>query len=334
MAVHSDRLQKRFFEAVSRVAELSMVVLKWAQRYRRHIYISLYSCLIVCLIYVIYDPLPLARSFPDLLPSGFGSARVNAHHTTQPPEVRFPTPAMMKVLHLPFVPRDFRCENMFEESRHNFSYSETYWEHVDAFKSVLGYNNLMALSVANEHSWILQELARLPFVTTVCENNFNAGQNTFNWLAAQEDVVVYSFDSMEKNYSLEMTDFMAIEFPDRFFVYTGDQQQKVLEFVDKYQNQTFCDITFIDSSVKPEVIRSNLLHFSRIANPVENVVLMDTHPKHAGEGGRAADALMVWNDFVKSGVITELFQCYFEDIVDIGATERGLTVGSFAKSPK
>jgi hypothetical protein len=67
-------------------------------------------------------------------------------------------------------------------------------DHADAYKSALQLNDLLDEASANEQSWILQDLAQLPFVRTVCETGFNAGHNAFHILTANYDVVIYSFE--------------------------------------------------------------------------------------------------------------------------------------------
>lgn len=67
-------------------------------------------------------------------------------------------------------------------------------DHADAYKSALQLNDLLDEASSNEQSWILQDLAQLPFVRTVCETGFNAGHNAFHILTANYDVVVYSFE--------------------------------------------------------------------------------------------------------------------------------------------
>jgi len=43
-----------------------------------------------------------------------------------------------------------------------------------------------------------------------------------------------------------MTDFMIIEFPDRFYAYDGEPRKSLAKFVDEQANQTTCDISLID----------------------------------------------------------------------------------------
>ena len=82
---------------------------------------------------------------------------------------------------------------MFQAGK-NFTYPEGYMDHADAYKSVLQLNQLVEEASSNEQSWILQDIAQLPFVRTVCETGFNAGHNAFHVLTANYDAVLYSFE--------------------------------------------------------------------------------------------------------------------------------------------
>ena len=214
---------------------------------------------------------------------------------------------------------------MLQEAGRNFTYLESYWDHLDAYKTALGLNNLLELSTANEHDWILQEISRLPFVKTVCETGFGAGATSFQWLAGNEDVVVYSFDETKNNYSLEMVDFMSIEFPERFFLYPGNLTKMVKTFAQKREGRLKCDIIFVDSTQNAAVIRENIKDFRRLANRVENLIVVDAHPQHSPE----RDAHRVWLEFTGSGEITEHFRCYFAELGYVGK-ETGITAGSYA----
>ena len=299
-----------------------MNVTVFLQRYRQISISCIYVVVIVVCLVLLYDP-----SYLDGLLNLF----VDGPKLSTPAPTRFPpsTPApkrmLKKLINLPFTPKNFKCEAMLEEAGTNFTYLESYWDHLDAYKTALSLNNMLALSTSNEHDWILQEISRLPFVQTICEAGFDAGATTFQWLVGNEDVVVYSFDEAKHNYSLEMVDFMSIEFPERFFLYPGDMKQMVTAFAKKRQGRMKCDVVFVDSSLAADVIRENLNDFRLLANRVENLIVLNAHPHNLP--GRAAHS--VWAELTGNGEITEHFRCYFSDAGNIGK-ETGITVGSYA----
>ena len=142
-------------------------------------------------------------------------------------------------------------------------------------------------------------------------------------LIGNKDIVVYFFDETKKNYSLDMMDFMSIEFLDQFCLYPGDIQSTVSKFVSKHEGRVKCDIIFIDRTLPTEVVRANLKDFRRLANRVENLVVMDAHPHNTD-----SNIHDVWQEFVDSNQLIEHFRCYFANYGDVGK-ERGITVGSF-----
>jgi len=80
------------------------------------------------------------------------------------------------------------------QSGRNFTYPEGYMDHADAYKSALTLNDIIDEASPNEQSWILQDIAQLPFVKTACETGFNAGHHAFHMLTANYDLVVHSFE--------------------------------------------------------------------------------------------------------------------------------------------
>ena len=225
------------------------------------------------------------------------------------------------------MPKDFACDNLMEQAGREFSYSETYWDHADAYKSALQINDILQTATTNEFSWILQELARITGVDTVCETVFDAGGNTFQWLVADETTIVHSFDTMRKNYSQEMSDFMSIEFPESFFVHEGDHLKTIPEFVAKNNGKVTCDVIFIDTSTSDDVIRSNVFNLRPLANAKSHLLVFDAHPdapgrEHAGK---------VWKQLLEQGQITEHFKCHFDNKEGIGGSDNGITIGSFTK---
>jgi len=67
-------------------------------------------------------------------------------------------------------------------------------DHADAYKSALTLNDIIEQASPNEQSWILQDIAQLPFARTACETGFNAGHHAFHMLTANYDLVVHSFE--------------------------------------------------------------------------------------------------------------------------------------------
>jgi len=128
------------------------------------------------------------------------------------------------------------------------------------------------------------------------------------------------------NYTLEMTDFISIEFPDRFFVYDGDPRRSIAKFTSDHGNRTSCDVIFVDGSQPRDVVRDYFRLLRKLASRGDNVVLMNAHPKNVHRSRHGADA--VWEEMLRSGQLVEQFRCHF-DANDWTPNQMGLLVGSF-----
>jgi len=133
-------------------------------------------------------------------------------------------------------------------------------------------------------------------------------------------------DLRRQNYTLEMTDFMSIEFPDRFFVYDGEPRRSLTQFLATHGNKTSCDVIVVDGSQSRDVVRDYFRLLRQLATRRDNVVLMNAHPKNVHRSAHGADA--VWDEMLSAGQIVEQFRCHF-DASDTTPNQMGLLVGSF-----
>lgn len=238
-----------------------------------------------------------------------------------------PTRSVPRKMGFDFIPKNFSCEAIFHDSGHGYKYPDSYWDHVDAFKGALEMHGLIQEGVANEESWVITEIGELKFVRNICETGFGAGHFTFHWLVAQEESVVFSFGRSADPMEIEMQDFMAIEFPDRFYGIPGPSRDAVANWVKQEVNKTTCDAFFIGTNESTAVVRENVRNLHKVANMFENVVIFDSHPQNSSTGAT------VWAEMLANGVIEEHFRCYVNKHDDSGTqtNQRGLMVGSFTQ---
>ena len=233
----------------------------------------------------------------------------------------------LRAVKLPFAPTHHYCDEIFEKSARNFSYSEFYLEHMDAYKSALTMTGIMQEANVNEQSWAFHELGRLDFVNNVCETGFLAGHNSFQWLTAKPEVTVYSFEDAKFNWTEDLAIFLSAEFPDHFFFYEGETVKEIENFAQKH-NKTRCDVIYVDSSKPEAVLQAEIDAFRKIANPHENLIVMDVH----GDMSKSL-AQKIWSGRTKSGQIGEHFSCEFRDGGDSLSTRwhnvSGFLIGSF-----
>ena len=233
----------------------------------------------------------------------------------------------LRAVDIPFVPTEHVCDDMFERARHNFSYSEFYWEHMDAYKSALSMTGMMQEANVNEQSWAFHELARVDFVNNVCETGFHAGHNTFQWLTAKPEVTVYSFEQNNNNFTEDIAIFLSAEFPEHFYIHRGDTAKTIPTFQATH-NKTKCDIVYVDSSKNESTMRQDIELFRAMVNPAENLFVMDAH----GDVEQSV-AHRVWRDLVHKNVIKDYYHCAFQNGGDMLSTRShnvsGFFVGSF-----
>ena len=304
----------------------------WTQRYQKSITAVFYGIIILLSLYAIYDPVSFFEFFlPGSSvdgsvqedPSKSDEFQLFFRFTTTP---RIIPP--LRMVKLPFAPNmKHSCEDIFHKSGRNFTYSEFYWEHMDAFKSALSITAIMEESNVNEQSWAFHEIAKLNFVTNVCETGFFAGHNTFQWLTAKPDVTVYSFEPKMYNWTEDMATFMSAEFPDHFYFFQGNTEVTLPKFWQE-NNKTLCDVVYIDSSANETDIMFQMEKFRSHINPVENLFVMDVH----GDMDTSLASKM-WKMFVNKGYILEHFSCSFGETGDPLSTRfhnvSGFLVGSF-----
>ena len=190
------------------------------QRHRSQIQTVLYASVFCAAIWLLFDPSLLDSFLPSSLEAYEEAAKVEV---TPIPLPTTPKPTMKMLVDFHFLPKDYSCKDVFYDSGYHFNHTPAYLEHLDSFQSAAMFAGIMKEAVANEQSWIFHEIAKNPAIKTVCETGFVAGHNSFQWLTAQDESVIYSFEDENRfNYTKEMAMFMTSEFPDRFYIFFGD----------------------------------------------------------------------------------------------------------------
>ena len=124
-----------------------------------------------------------------------------------------------------------------------------------------------------------------------------------------------------------MVFFSIAEFPDRFFIYDSPHPKEAIEkFIAEHRNKTWCDVVLVDSSQDQDSVRTYFRLFRSLATPMENLVVMNAHPKNVKRDPNRNDE--VWEEMKAAGVIQEHFRCYFS-VRDLSANQNGLLVGSY-----
>ncbi len=148
------------------------------------------------------------------------------------------------------------------------------------------------------------DIARSIRPKNVCEIGFNAGHSALNWLVANANSNVYSWDIGRWNYTHKMMQHLQAQFPGRLTTFLGDSRIMVPKVA---RNSTFkCDIISIDGGHTFEVARADILNMKALAHKKTLLLVDDTFRNSFGKGiAKAFDMLLSQN------AITLLFNCTY-----------------------
>ena len=188
--------------------------------------------------------------------------------------------------------------------------SKTYKQLMPGFIAAIGLTVKTSGGINEGHSGqvaeqtkVLHYIASLPFVKTICETGFNAGHSSFNYLTANDQVIVHSFDLGAHTYTRPMARFLNETFPGRLFVHFGDSTVTIPQFI-KDNPKFRCDFILVDGGHTYPVATADLNNFIPIASPNLNLIMFDDYPTNWGRGfGKA------WEDVRSAGKIREFMRC-------------------------
>jgi predicted O-methyltransferase YrrM len=103
----------------------------------------------------------------------------------------------------------------------------------------------LATAATNPSSPTLAELARWPGIRSIAEIGFNAGVSSFNFLDANREAAVYSFELGYYGYTSAAKWHLDRMFPRRHRLIIGDSVQTVPQFHARHPGLRF-DLIFID----------------------------------------------------------------------------------------
>ncbi|KAF4726710.1 hypothetical protein FOZ63_030459 [Perkinsus olseni] len=140
------------------------------------------------------------------------------------------------------------------------------------------------------------EVARSPWISTICETGFNAGHSAAVFLIANPSARLITFDLGQFEYTMHNLRLAAQLFPDRFEYVLGDSYYALPDVIDKYPDLR-CDLVFVDGSHTAEGAYNDIKNFHKIASCRNWLLADDTgfkevntawqRAKDEGQGGRA-----------------------------------------------
>lgn len=144
-------------------------------------------------------------------------------------------------------------------------------------------------------------------VKTICETGFNFGHSSFNWLTANSQTVVHSFDLGNHKYAHVMSDYIVALFPGRFFIHFGNSMETIPAFI--AANPIFrCDIMFVDGGHDYLVAKADIENFVSMARNDHSIIIFDDYPgkQSWSKGNNFGQA---WEDSIKAGFLNEKLRC-------------------------
>ncbi len=166
----------------------------------------------------------------------------------------------------------------------------------------------------------LAAFAKAPGVKRILEIGFNAGHSAENFLKANSDVEVVSFDLGEHAYGKAAKEYIDMKYPGRHTVIWGDSTQTIPSYTGKGE----FDVLFIDGGHTHEIALADLRNCHRLARADAVVILDDTNTTPGWIHHVNAGIMNAWKKVKEEGKVVEDGQadyCY----------ARGITWGRYIR---
>lgn len=108
----------------------------------------------------------------------------------------------------------------------------------------------------------------------IIEIGFNAGHSCLLFLIANPYSKLTVFDMGEHKYTNMCYEYLCSQFPDRINIIYGDSRTTVPKYIKDNPNHTF-DLLHIDGGHQMDVVTSDIINCSRVADLRKNVVISD-----------------------------------------------------------
>ena len=249
-----------------------------------------------------------------------------AHHRAMMAPTRKPEPEVVDWdLTFSFVPEHLiMCNELFNGRDKQRPFTPDIREIFTEYNSLISslnitnefYNNL-----AVEKAMLYWELAKLPFVHTICESGFHDGATALIFLGAKSTSQLYSFGVKENKISHQIVQFVQDKYFGRLQVTWGESPRTLPMFV--YKNKDVkCDLVILDGVPSYDSFVSDFNNFRKLAN-FNNVIVFNNYPLHHSSWGFWRKEANIWDSKKKNAQVSEAFRCYY----DLNNKEESIAVG-------
>lgn len=236
---------------------------------------------------------------------------------------------------VPSAPRSLSdCDDLFgpNTAANTFQLSSEYHTRFRDFEASVNESTVdeeiegYSLQQPTQHK-VIHYLASRSTVRSICETGFNLGHSAFNYLTANRNAVVHSFDLGIHRYAHKMAAFMRHHFPQRFFAHFGDSTLTVPKFAQKHPHHR-CHLMFVDGGHTYSVAMADLLNLAAMADVNGgNVIIFDDYPTLKAFTRPFGWA---WEDMRRWGYVREMVRCSFKE----KQFQRGFVIGTVARRPR
>ena len=136
------------------------------------------------------------------------------------------------------------------------------------------------------------EVAKAPYVKTVCEVGFNAGHSAAVFLIANPNAHVISFDLGQFDYSIRNLKLLQELYPERFTYVLGDSAISVPAFAAQHPHLK-CDLIAIDGDHSERGALADIMNMAKLAACRNWVLVDDTGFKEVNSAWQRAKDMRV-----------------------------------------
>ena len=227
----------------------------------------------------------------------------------------------------PLRPEHVDCRHLFSKPTTDEDfYTSSFLEHRRHFNAILNTAKTRQRRMEGHSGEVRSQsrlyywLSRRPWVKTICEIGFNAGHSTLQWLAASDDVIVYSFDLGEHAYTRPMAAYFSQTFLGRFHLNIGDSLHTVPLYARNHPDVK-CDVLVVDGGHSYEVAYGDLVNMRALANRNHHVLIFDDYP---GLSDLLPELGLAWDRLRSEGYVVDKYAC-----AEGPTRKRGFVVGYY-----
>ena len=127
----------------------------------------------------------------------------------------------------------------------------------------------------------MHRLASNPMISTICEIGFNTGYSVVNFLTANNQATIFSFDLFVHGYAPAAVRILHEMFPTRDLIVIPGDSKNTVPIATKHYLKNKCNLLFIDGGHSAQQLLTDIINMRDAANVTYHIVLIDDiHEPH------------------------------------------------------